>query len=283
MSAIEQTADQGTSNYDAVIRLADDLKVQIELITTILYESAQDQDVRQAALRIASNAGQLWSAVSRLAGSMGVESVVDIETRINAAVHALEPVLVGLETLRETAPEIMADLSRSGTLQQFAIAIQEWVEVLNQARALIQGGNPSAAASIRSVLTSLEQWSAQLKVAWETVSETLPEVLDRGAVQASVNRLGETLLAWSSVAREARSLLGDCGGGNGALAAHEIIGAIREAQLDMKGQSGRRGGILAFLSFLFSGRTLFVLRYAVAIMYRVLRTIDQPGSTRKSS
>lgn len=283
MSVNAQSTGQETDDYNAVIRLADDLKVQIELITTLLYETAQDQDVRLAMLHVATNAGHLWSTATRLSGSVGIESVADLEARIDTGLHALEPVLVGLATLRETAPEVLVDLGRSGALQQFSLALKEWIEILNQAKALVKGNSPSVAASMHSVLTSLEQWSAQVKVAWETVIETLPEVLDRESTQTRILRFGESIQAWSSVAREARTLLGECGGGNVTLAAHEIIGAIREAQLEMKGQTEKRGGIFAFISFMFSGKTLFVLRYAIAVIYRILKTFDQPHSTQKSS
>lgn len=283
MSAIDLSSNQEVNGFENVVHLAEDMRVQIDLLTTLLHEVAQDQDIQKRILQISTNAGRLWSAANRLAGTLGVDSVANLENRINTGLHALEPIMVGLETFRETAPEIITDLSRAGDLQRFASSMSEWVDVLNQAKALLRSDAPSVAAHIQTLLIALEQWSSQIRVAWDTVNETLPEVIDRQLVTECMLGFTDSIKAWSSVAREARTLLGDVGKGDAATAAHELIGAIREAQLDMSGKTSKRGGLFPFISFLFSGKTLYVLRYVIAVTYRILKTVDQPAGIRNKS
>lgn len=279
MSATAPQLDLSVESTDreAVTQLAEQLRDHLNLLDTLLEDSAKDPDVRLAATHLVSDARHLWAATSKLAASVDIHSTADLEARVDAGIQALEPILVGLETFKETAPEVLDDLSRSGTLQDLATATVEWIEVMGQARRLLTGSSPSLAARMQTLLTDIERWAEQLLVAWETLAATMPEVMDSETFRGSLLKLTNSFQVWTSVAHEARTLLGHCGGGDPAAAAHEIICAIRDAQQDMQGKAEKRGGMFALISLVLSGKTLYVLRYAITVAYRVLKTIDRPA------
>ncbi|APZ43181.1 hypothetical protein [Acidihalobacter ferrooxydans] len=264
-------------NLDSVVQLTTQLQDQINLLGALLDESAKDPDVRQAAMRIACDAGHLWTAASRLAGMLDVHSTADLADRVENGIRALEPIMVGVETLKDTVPEVLDDLAQSGTLQQLAASTAEWIAVMGQARCLLTGDAPSLAARTGELLDNIENWAQQLLVAWETIAGTMPEVLNSETFRGTLLKLTTSIQVWTSVAHEARSLLGHCGGGDPAAAAREIICAVRDAQNDMRADDKKGGGIFGLLKLVFSSQTQYVLRYVIAVAYRVLKTIDAPA------
>ncbi len=282
MSAVEPLPTSSSKNIDLtpVAELAEKLNDQIILLRTLLEEGVQDPTVHQAVIDMSVDARHLWNAASLMAHAAGVHSAADLEARVDAAIAALEPVFVAIETLKGTLPEVIQDLSHSGTIESLAASTVEWMAVMQRARHLLQGASPSLASSLNNLLERIERWANELLVAWETVLGTAPHIIDTESFRLTLTKFTSSVKVWTGVAHEARTLLGNCGGGDPAAATKEIICAIRDAQQEIRDNPNKGGGLFSLLKLVLSGQTQYVLRYVITVAYRVLKTIDAPAASK---
>lgn len=258
-----------------VLALSHAIEDQLRLLYAMMDEVTADTDVRNAALHIACEAGHLWSATQKLAQVAGVHSAADFEAQVESGIRMLEPMLVAMNTLVGTLPEVMSDLAKSGTIQQLGMTATEWTSILRRVTCLIKGASPSLSARVSDLVDDANRWSGELVVAWETLSATLPEVLQDATLHHHLNELKDAIGVWASVATEARAMVARCGGGNMASGARALVCSIRDGLDDVQKQGKKDGGIFALIKLVLSGKTVYVLRNVIAIAYRVLRTMNE--------
>jgi len=287
MSTTDQTSaalETGPENPDIaeLAALARRLNGELSVLSELTKEAAADGDIRAAAARLAGQAGELWSASRRLTQALGVESAADLEQRVEAGIRTLEPLWIATTTLKETLPEVLDDLGRSGKLQELGAATAEWIEVAREARRLMQGASPSSAARAQELLHRIESWAGQLSVLWETLVGTLPEVLRSPDLRQGLKDFAEAVVVWASVARESRALFGVQD--TRALEARigKLIASMHEAQSRMCAVDKGRGGLWGLLKLLFSPQTQYVLRCAIAGAYPVLKELSSGEPPPKS-
>jgi hypothetical protein len=287
MSTTEQTPaalDRVPENEDIaqLAALARRLNGELSVLSELTKEAAADSDIRAAAVRLAGQAGDLWNASRRLTQALGVESGADLELRVEAGIRTLEPLWIAATTLKETLPEVLDDLGRSGKLQELGAATAEWIEVAREARRLMQGVSPSSAARAQELLHRIESWAGQLAVLWETLVGTLPEVLRSPDLRQGLKDFGEAIVVWASVARESRALFGVQD--TRALEARisKLIASMHEAQSCMRAVDKERGGLWGLLKLLFSPQTQYVLRCGIAGAYPVLKELSNQEAVQRS-
>jgi hypothetical protein len=286
MKATEQTAEavgliEEKQDIAELAALARRLDGELNLLGELLKEAAADGDIRAAAVRLAGDAGQMWLASRQLLRGLGVDSADDLEQRVDAGIRGLEPLWIAVTTLKETLPEVLDDLGRSGKLQELGAATAEWIDVAREARRLMQGTSPNMSERARELLADVESWAGQLTVLWETLVGTLPEVLRSPDLRQGLKDFGEAVMVWASVARESRALFGVRDTKDLEARIGQLIGSLHQAQADMQQVDKEQGGLWGLLKLLFSPRTQYVLRCAIAGAYPVLRELSGEDKTRK--
>lgn len=270
-----------TPDWSQVLDLSHAIEDQLRLLYAMMDEVTADTDVRAATLHIACEAGHLWSATQKLAQVTGVHSAADLEARVESGIRMLEPMLIAMSTLMETLPEVLGDLSKSGTIQQLGMVTVEWADIIRRVTSLIQGGTPSMTARMSGLVDDASRWSGELVVAWETLATTLPEVLQDETLHKNLADLQNAISVWASVAVEARSMVARCGGGNMAAGARALVCSIRDGLDDAEKQGApKSGGVFALMRLVLSGKTVYVLRNVIAIAYRVLKTMNESGKKK---
>lgn len=177
---------------------------------------------------------------------------------------------IGIGTLKDVAPEAFKDLDVAAAMAQVKTAAQEWLDIAQQAQALVVGDAPSLAERVRRMLAGVRQ---------AHLDEMLPDLIN---VAGAVHRSG--LLKRASTAIDALQpyLPGDAQLkawiDEGMVLAKRYqpqvgiaLAALEQTQAELRGQEKKGGGIMGLLRILFSKDTQYVLRFMIRFFYNDLK------------
>ncbi|MEW6611751.1 MAG: hypothetical protein ACOY5C_08755 [Pseudomonadota bacterium] len=177
---------------------------------------------------------------------------------------------IGIGTLKDVAPEAFKDLDVAAVMAQVKAAAQEWLDIAQQAQALVVGDAPSLAERVRRMLAGVRQ---------AHLDEMLPDLIN---VAGAVHRSG--LLKRASTAIDALQpyLPSDAQLkawiDEGMVLAKRYqpqvgiaLAALEQTQEELRGQEKKGGGIMGLLRILFSKDTQYVLRFMIRFFYNDLK------------
>lgn len=177
---------------------------------------------------------------------------------------------IGIGTLKDVAPETFKDLDVAAVMAQVKTAAQEWLDIAQQAQALVVGDAPSLAERVRRMLAGVRQ---------AHLDEMLPDLIN---VAGAVHRSG--LLKRASTAIDALQpyLPSDAQLkawiDEGMVLAKRYqpqvgiaLAALEQTQEELRGQEKKGGGIMGLLRILFSKDTQYVLRFMIRFFYNDLK------------
>jgi len=282
MNASTNRIEEASPDLHQVIALGQAIEDQLRLFYAMLDEVTADADVRNAALHLACEASHLWTASQKLAQATGIHSAADLESRLESAIRLVEPLVVGLQTLTGTLPEVLEDLAHAGTLQKLGSETAEWIHIVRKTTCLLQGSSPSLSARATHLLEDAARWSGELVVAWETLAATLPEMLQDESLHHYLSEMKGAIGVWASVATEARAIVARCGGGDMAKGVRAIVCSVRDGLDDVQKEGKKDGGVFTLVRLVLSGKTVYVLRNVISIAYRVLKTMNESGKKKSA-
>ncbi|MEW5791266.1 MAG: hypothetical protein ACOY4L_02105 [Pseudomonadota bacterium] len=177
---------------------------------------------------------------------------------------------IGIGTLKDVAPEAFKDLDVAAVMAQVKTAAQEWLDIAQQAQALVVGDAPSLAERVRRMLAGVRQ---------AHLDEMLPDLIN---VAGAVHRSG--LLKRASTAIDALQpyLPSDAQLkawiDEGMVLAKRYqpqvgiaLAALEQTQEELRDQEKKGGGIMGLLRIIFSKDTQYVLRFMIRFFYNDLK------------
>lgn len=282
MSITAEATQKSQTDLHQVVALGQAIEDQLRLFYAMLDEVTADADVRSAALHLACEASHLWTASQKLMQATGIQSTAELESRLEAGIRLAEPLVVGLQTLAGTLPEVLEDLAHAGTLQKLGGEATEWLQIVRKTACLLRGSSPSLSTRASHLLDEASHWSGEIVVAWETMAATLPEVLQDETLHHQLAQMKNAIGVWASVATEARAIVARCGGGDVAQGVRALVCSVRDGLDDVQKEGKKDGGIFTLLRLVLSGKTVYVLRNVISIAYRVLKTMNESGKKKSS-